>query len=72
MFGRIVFCRAAVSLRMKLLAFLRSKEKDPVCGMRVDPKEAKWKKAFLGRTYYFCSADCHAAFGNEPGKFVRA
>ncbi|MGQ9723453.1 MAG: heavy metal translocating P-type ATPase, partial [Candidatus Jordarchaeum sp.] len=28
---------------------------DPVCKMEVDPKTAKWKSEYKGKTYYFCA-----------------
>jgi len=36
--------------------------KDPICGMEVDPKKAKFKIAKAGKTYYFCSKNCHDKF----------
>ena len=29
-------------------------EKDPVCGMSVDPKDRSGKSEYMGKTYYFC------------------
>jgi Cu+-exporting ATPase len=45
-------------------------EKDPVCGMSVDPKQTAFKLDFQGKTYYFCSAGCKKAFDQEPDKYV--
>lgn len=45
--------------------------KDPVCGMEVDPARAAGQSEYQGRTYYFCSAHCKAAFDREPEKYVR-
>ena len=45
-------------------------EKDPVCGMDVDPKTAAGKSTFQGKTYYFCSPGCKREFDKEPQKFV--
>lgn len=43
--------------------------KDPVCGMEVDPSKAKFKTAKDGKTYYFCSKNCHDKFvGAEKQK----
>src|ERR1700730_9534908 len=33
-------------------------EKDPVCGIDVDPGSAKHSDACGGHTYYFCSQGC--------------
>ncbi|MBU0672518.1 MAG: HAD-IC family P-type ATPase, partial [Candidatus Margulisbacteria bacterium] len=42
--------------------------KDPICGMDVDPKTAKFKVEKDGKTYYFCSKSCHDKFvgSREP------
>lgn len=29
--------------------------KDPVCGMKVDPKRTKFRSEYQGKIYYFCS-----------------
>jgi len=47
-------------------------EKDPVCGMMVDPEKAAGKVEHDGKTYYFCSARCVERFRNEPEKFLAA
>lgn len=44
--------------------------KDPVCGMTVDEKTAKYKTTHVGKTYYFCSAGCKATFDKNPSKFL--
>ena len=44
--------------------------KDPVCGMKVDPKKAAGKSAYKGETVYFCSLDCKAKFDKEPERFA--
>lgn len=46
-------------------------EKDPVCGMMVDPKTAAGKSEYQGKTYYFCSAGCKKDFDKEPQKYVK-
>jgi P-type Cu+ transporter len=48
------------------------REKDPVCGMTVDPGKAAAKQEFRGTTYYFCSRGCAARFSKEPEKFLAA
>ena len=45
---------------------------DPVCGMDVDPATAKYRAEFKGRTYYFCSGGCQAAFEANPGRYAAA
>jgi YHS domain-containing protein len=46
-------------------------EKDPVCGMDVDPKTATWKSEYQGKMYYFCAPGCKAAFDRDPGKYTK-
>jgi len=46
-------------------------ERDPVCGMMVDPNRAAGRSLFQGKTYYFCSAGCKASFDRTPAKFVK-
>jgi Cu+-exporting ATPase len=46
-------------------------EKDPVCGMQVDPAKAAGQSQYQGRTYYFCAAACKTKFDKNPGQYVR-
>src|ERR1700730_10949586 len=48
------------------------REKDPVCGMTVEPSKAAAKQQFRGTTYHFCSRGCAARFAKEPEKFLAA
>ncbi len=41
------------------------KEKDPVCGMSVDPKTAL-HATHEGKQYYFCSQNCRSEFTSQP------
>ncbi len=43
---------------------------DPVCGMEVDSKTAKWKSEYEGHTYYFCAPGCKREFDQDPAKFT--
>jgi P-type Cu+ transporter len=43
---------------------------DPVCGMKVDPKNSAGREEYNGRTYYFCSSHCLTKFRQEAGRFV--
>jgi len=45
-------------------------EKDPVCGMDVDPKTSKLKHEHAGKTYYFCNPKCLAKFKESPEQFL--
>ena len=45
-------------------------EKDPVCGMDVDPATARHSSEHKGKTYYFCAPGCKKAFDAEPEKYL--
>jgi YHS domain-containing protein len=47
-------------------------EKDPVCGMEVDPKTSTMKSNYQGKTYYFCGMDDKKAFDKEPQRYVKS
>jgi YHS domain-containing protein len=46
-------------------------EKDPVCGMDVDPKTSAGKSEYQGKTYYFCSLGCKQDFDKAPQRYVK-
>lgn len=43
---------------------------DPVCGMSINPDKAEWTAEYNGQTYYFCAANCLAAFENDPERYL--
>jgi Cu+-exporting ATPase len=43
---------------------------DPVCGMHVDPKQARGTAQHKEKTYYFCSPRCEEKFKAEPEKYL--
>ena len=45
-------------------------ERDPVCGMYVDPAKARGSAGYKGKTYYFCSPRCLERFQAEPEKYL--
>ena len=45
-------------------------EKDPVCGMTVDPARAKATYEHNGKTYFFCCAGCKEKFKGDPAKYL--
>jgi Cu+-exporting ATPase len=45
-------------------------EKDPVCGMTVDPSRAKATHEHSGKTYYFCCVGCKEKFSADPAKYL--
>ncbi len=42
---------------------------DPVCGMTVDPREAR-SAVHAGTSYHFCSQHCHDKFVADPGMYL--
>lgn len=44
--------------------------RDPVCRMSVEEEKAAATSVYQGRTYYFCSAVCKAAFEKAPVKYA--
>jgi Cu+-exporting ATPase len=47
-------------------------ERDPVCGMYVDPHATPHRVVHAGRTYVFCSARCRETFAAEPQRHLGA
>jgi Cu+-exporting ATPase len=45
-------------------------ERDPVCGMNVDPATAKQVHAHGGKNYYFCCAGCRQKFETNPQSYL--
>ena len=45
-------------------------QRDPVCGMDVDPTRAAARSAHGGNDYYFCSAGCKARFDHNPEQYL--
>src|SRR6266568_5423053 len=43
---------------------------DPVCGMRVNPENAKHSLSHGGTTYYFCCPSCAEKFKARPEKYL--
>ena len=45
---------------------------DPVCGMDVDVRTARFATEHDGRAFFFCCAGCRAAFLADPGTYAIA
>ena len=45
-------------------------EKDPVCGMLVDPATAAGNYTYQGQTYSFCAVGCREKFKADPEKYL--
>ena len=52
-------------------AGLAGEERDPVCGMLLDP-QAALEYEYRGHRYHFCSESCRGQFGAAPEYFLRA
>ncbi|MGH9716542.1 MAG: heavy metal translocating P-type ATPase [Candidatus Acidiferrales bacterium] len=50
---------------------VQAKERDPVCGMAVDPSRTTHSAEHLGKTYYFCCAGCSTKFRADPEKYLQ-
>jgi Cu+-exporting ATPase len=48
------------------------KQKDPVCGMNINPSECPYKTEHKNKQYSFCCKECMTAFKNNPDKFSKA
>jgi len=46
-------------------------EKDPVCGMSVNPATAKLVREHQGKKFYFCCAGCAEKFQADPQKYLQ-
>lgn len=47
-------------------------QRDPVCGMDVDPARAAATSEHNGERYYFCSEECQKTFEANPSEFTGA
>ena len=45
-------------------------EKDPVCGMDVEPATAEHVTVHEGKTFYFCARRCKETFEADPQRYV--
>ncbi len=45
-------------------------ERDPVCGMMVEPATAAASYEYKGKTYYFCAVGCKVAFEKDPEQYL--
>jgi P-type Cu+ transporter len=45
-------------------------QKDPICGMDVNPAQAAGSAEFEGRKYYFCCASCIERFQADPARYA--
>ena len=45
-------------------------QRDPVCGMEIEPPSAFAKREHMGQTFYFCSQSCVDQFDKDPHPYV--
>ena len=45
-------------------------EKDPVCGMQVEPAKAAATSQYQGKSIYFCSQACKQKFDANPASYA--
>ena len=60
---------SAIDLEPEGAASLKT-ERDPVCGMMVDPHGTAHRSEHDGHSYYFCSAGCRSKFVADPDKYL--
>jgi YHS domain-containing protein len=63
----IVFTLVAVTL---FGLTLRRGAKDPVCGMTVDRRKARFRSVVDGQTVYFCGPGCQSKFDANPDAYL--
>lgn len=44
---------------------------DPVCGMKLDEKDAAGMDEYKGKTYFFDGEDCMVLFRENPEKYAK-
>lgn len=47
-------------------------ERDPVCGMLVEPSASQHEFTQAGQSFHFCSSHCQAKFARAPDQFMTA
>jgi Cu+-exporting ATPase len=47
-------------------------EKDPVCGMTVDPGRARGRVRHAGKDYFFCCQSCATKFRSDPERYLNS
>ena len=57
-------------LVMDFMQIKQGQEKDPICGMGVDPKKTDYQSKFKGKEYYFCYEGCLEKFESEPAVYI--
>jgi xanthine dehydrogenase accessory factor len=50
----------------------KEEAKDPICGMAVDTRKAKYKSEIDSKPFYFCCGGCKETFDKQPDNYVLA
>lgn len=45
-------------------------ERDPVCGMELQPGQEEASVNYQGRGYHFCSVECRETFEQDPKRYA--
>jgi Cu+-exporting ATPase len=43
---------------------------DPVCGMKVNPRQPDATRVHMGKTFHFCSQGCAQQFDADPQRYL--
>lgn len=46
-------------------------DKDPVCGMTLQPGQEEASFVYQDKTYHFCSQECCTMFKENPKQYIR-
>ncbi len=47
-------------------------QKDPVCGLKINPQRGGYSTEYEQRLYFFCSRDCLDRFHQDSERFAKA
>ena len=61
---------ATPAMNTSTLSTPTAQERDPVCGMNVNPATAKHTHEHAGKKYYFCCAGCADKFKANPAGYL--
>lgn len=62
--------KQVVEHKKEIVAAEPKEARDPICGMSVEIKSAKYTSEYQGETFYFCCTGCKQTFDKEPVKHV--
>lgn len=65
-----VFCNEPDASEAGTSAATPAAERDPVCGMWINPQSAAAKRTIHGQRFVFCSLQCAADFDDQTARFV--